>query len=358
MPAHLRDVLALACASLAGCSLSIPATDGGTDAPRDAPGAPDIGPIEPCSPSVVRSFALHLCVRMDDEPSAPGFPTDAVDELTPIALHAVGGGDFVVEALVTHRPVYHGGRGPEAAPYVLGARVRHRVRLEGPTPFGALEEAIAILPEESIAEFRRANAETDCAMATGVADSGRLLCASIGDWDLWAHAWRADVGVFRDGLAEPVLNSVVLVNRVERRLYWLRLQGLPDSCEHPPDRLPSEPCRPLLEVGAAYTMFAQRGSSLDLSDLHYPSVDYGCPLELSCNPCCSIPEDSAFPYTCWPRGFYRCDENLPWFDAACAAATLDELVPPPVRPCRTEDDAWLTSICSPYRGGEYEISCF
>lgn len=164
----------------------------------------------------------------------------------------------------------------------------------------------------------------------------RLVCATSGDWDLWVHAMYEDPEDLSPRSSwEPILR-VALVNRREGRLWFLGLQGLPDACDHPADVLPPQPCRPLVEAGGAYAMFAipERRNSGDL----WPY----CPLDVGCRPCCP-PADGR--YECWPRPIRRCDANAAWFDAACAAQTIDEIPPAPMLPCDPADPHDGTWAC-------------
>ncbi len=329
-------------------------TDGGLDAE-----ATDAA-LEPCGWLGRRTAVLDLlCVTWgglcapsqpwcSPEPPAPdGLSIDLIAAIAPLEI-VPDGADLILDAVVAHRTGVRYTR--EDAPPLIAARVRYRIRLDA-APFAAIEEVVAIDPAAAVTELLRAADEPGCVDRDPrrpplYRDPGRMLCASSGGWDAWAHS----VGVEeRYGLAlhEPQLPALVLVDRETRQWFLVELQGIPESCFHEATVIPSEPCRPSLGVGEAYATYGY--ADLDVSTFH--GLDYGyCPLQLSCVRCCPsdvppfIPPGFYTDYECWNRGFVRCDENAAWLDAACAATSITDLPPAATPPCRN-DDAYVAAGC-------------
>ena len=64
-----------------------------------------------------------------------------------------------------------------------GARIRYRLRLDGPVPFGALEQAVAVDPSVAVEELRATMREIGaCDRRFGL--EGRVLCTSSGPWEV------------------------------------------------------------------------------------------------------------------------------------------------------------------------------
>jgi hypothetical protein len=346
-------VFSVACLAT-GCAQAH-ATDAGLDATSvthmDAPDGAERRvdsaplPLEPCSTTSLDVLATeHTFVRAEfcrdpllgSDPLPDGLPGYMIDAFVPSSV-TVDGEDLLLEGLLAHRP-------DDAIPfactdadcaYLLGFRVRYRVRLEGAAPFAALEEAVALDPSAVVAELHAAAAETDCGVGTR---SGRLVCGTAGRWDAWSHAAAISTVSATDLVArglpdhtEPTLVSLALVDREAHEVWWIGLQGLPDSCEHPRDLPPEEPCHPLLEPGGAYTMFAMPGTLFCSPGCSGSGPAY-CPLELSCLSCC--PPVPGLAYECRTRGFCQGTVDAAWLAEACAATHLDEVPPAPSAPCR------------------------
>lgn len=318
----------------------------------NAPGA-----LEPCSVdsfdvlSSERTYVTpQLCfdplegnTRDPVEVMPDGLVWYAIDTFVPLAI-ATEGETVVLEGLLAHRPddaiLRECTIGVDCPPtYLLGFRVRYRIRLDGAAPFAALEEASPVDPESVVAEIRAAGEETDCDTARG-SWTGRLVCTSAARWDVWSHAARAphadenhdDVLRILGRWREPTLLSVALIDREARAVWWIGLQGLPDDCEHPRDMPYEEPCQPLLQPSGAHAMFAVPGSAFCTECSGGGGVTY-CPLELSCASCCPPAMGFAEYYACRDRGFCQGSVDSAWLEAACAATRLGEVPPAPAVPC-------------------------
>jgi hypothetical protein len=81
----------------------------------------------------------------DIEPLPDGLPWYYIEAFVPLGITEEGDA-LVLEGLLAHRPNDAGDIEcrDHACAYLLGFRVRYRIRFEGAAPFAALEEAIAI----------------------------------------------------------------------------------------------------------------------------------------------------------------------------------------------------------------------
>lgn len=269
-------------------------------------------------------------------PLADGLSWYVVDAFVPLTI-TQDGEDLLLEGLLAHRPddAFQAICGDPDCPYLLGFRVRYRVRLEGAAPFAALEEATSIDPRAVVDELHAAARETDCGLGSR---SGRLVCGSAGRWDAWSHARAVTEPGGGDPITDALLSrreathvSLALVDREAREVWWVGLQGLPDSCEHPRDMPPAEPCRPRLGPDGAHVMFAMPGTAFchGRTPCSVSGPAY-CPLELTCLSCC--PPRSSI-YECRDRGFCQGDVDAAWLAEACAATRIQEVPPAPTVPC-------------------------
>jgi hypothetical protein len=281
----------------------------------------------------------HDCV-----PTDPG-DLDLLAELfAPTAIEPFDGGVRVHGRLlrtVGTRGVVGWRRAPPAdvPAFQTGWDVTYELRLAPEIPLSAFARIDPISAADAHAEYLAAEAERE--------GRGRALCRSSSGWDVWARPDRSYYpwgggGAWEDAEHLPISRldeSITLIHRETRRVWYLVLQGLPYACEPRVPEPPPGPCDPGLSLEGVWVYLAVPVGHLD--DTLLPNVASYCPIHPMCAPCCYPDGDRR---GCLQHGFHRCDELAGWLDRACTATTLDEIpAPPGMHPCPPFPD--LTNPC-------------